>query len=67
MRKYWEGIIIGAGNLNTEIASEAIKEGTIDIAAFGRPLLANPDFVHKIKEGLPIKPYQAAMDLSFLI
>lgn len=67
VRKYWDGIIIGVGNLNPEIASEAIKEGTIDLAAFGRPLLANPDFVHKIKAGHPIKPYQAAIDLKILI
>jgi len=66
VRKHWDGIIIGVGNLNTEIASKAIKDGTIDLAAFGRPLLANPDFVHKIKEGHPIKPYQAAIDLKYL-
>ncbi|WP_432816060.1 alkene reductase [Sutcliffiella horikoshii] len=66
VRKYWEGIIIGVGNLNTKIASEAIKEGTIDLAAFGRPLLANPDFINKIKEGQPIKSYQAAIDLKYL-
>ncbi|WP_096187886.1 oxidoreductase [Evansella halocellulosilytica] len=66
VRKHWDGIIIGVGNLNTDIASEAIKNGTIDLAAFGRPLLANPDFVQKIKEGIPIKPYQAAIDLKYL-
>lgn len=66
VRKHWDGIIIGVGNLNTDIASEAIKDGTIDLAAFGRPLLANPDFVQKIKEGIPIKPYQAAIDLKYL-
>ncbi|MGG0856689.1 alkene reductase [Metabacillus fastidiosus] len=66
VRKYWDGIIIGVGNLNVETASEAIKKGTIDLAAFGRPLLANPDFVHKIKEGIPIKPYEAATDLKYL-
>ncbi|MFP3917503.1 alkene reductase [Lysinibacillus telephonicus] len=66
VRKYWDGIIIGVGNLNPEIASKAIKEGTIDLAAFGRSLIANPDFVHKIKEGRPLKSYQAAIDLKYL-
>ncbi|WP_419465978.1 alkene reductase [Bacillus spongiae] len=66
VRKYWDGIIIGVGNLNLEIASNAIREGTIDLAAFGRPLLANPDFVQKILEKRPIKPYEAVTDLKYL-
>ncbi|RNC99539.1 alkene reductase [Lysinibacillus halotolerans] len=66
VRKYWDGIIIGVGNLNPQTASKAIAEGTIDLAAFGRPLLANPDFVQKIKEERPLKPYEAAIDLKYL-
>ncbi len=66
VRKYWDGIIIGLGNLNPEIASIAIREGTINLATFGRPLLANPDFVHKLKEGRPLKPYEAVTDLKYL-
>ncbi|MGM2836947.1 alkene reductase, partial [Bacillus cereus group sp. Bce025] len=49
VRKYWEGTIVGVGNLNPKEAEEALQEGTIDVAAFGRPLIANPDFVHRIK------------------
>lgn len=66
VRKYWDGIIIGVGNLNPDIAAIAIKEGTIDLAAFGRPLLANPDFVQKIVEGKPIKLYNPVTDLKYL-
>lgn len=66
VRKYWEGPIIGVGNLNVEIANNAIREGTIDLAAFGRPLLANSDFVQRIKDGRSIKPYNPKTDLNYL-
>lgn len=67
VRKYWDGIIIGVGNLNVELASEAIKEGTIDLAAFGRPLLANPDFVQRITQGRAITPYDSNQHLGTLV
>lgn len=66
VRKYWEGPIIGVGNLNVEIANNAIIECTIDLAAFGRPLLANSDFVQRIKDGRSIKPYNPKTDLNYL-
>lgn len=49
VRKHWDGIIIGVGDLNIKTASQTIEEGTVDLVAFGRSLLANPDFVHRIK------------------
>lgn len=37
VRKYWDGTIVGVGNLNPKEAEEALQEGTIDVVAFGRP------------------------------
>jgi 2,4-dienoyl-CoA reductase-like NADH-dependent reductase (Old Yellow Enzyme family) len=67
VRKYWDGIIIGVGNLDINVASEAISKGTIDIAAFGRPLLANPDFVQRVKHGKEIIPYDSKKHLNVLM
>ncbi|WP_081415188.1 alkene reductase [Ectobacillus panaciterrae] len=67
VRKYWDGVIVGVGDLAAETAEQAIAEGTIDIAAFGRPLLANPDFLHRVKEGEDIIPYDAKTHLQELI
>lgn len=67
VRKYWDGVIVGVGDLDAETAEQAITEGTIDIAAFGRPLLANPDFLHRVEKGEEIIPYDAKTHLQELI
>lgn len=67
VRKYWKGVIIGVGNLNVDLASNAIREGMIDLAAFGRPLLANPDFVERVKQGRAIASYDPKRDLCSLL
>jgi N-ethylmaleimide reductase len=67
VRKYWDGVIVGVGNLNPETAEQALAEGTIDIAAFGRPLIANPDYLHRVKAGEPLVEYNAKKHLGTLI
>ncbi|TWE01946.1 N-ethylmaleimide reductase [Neobacillus bataviensis] len=67
VRKYWDGVIVGVGDLNAETAEQAIAEGTIDIAAFGRPLLANPDFLHRLEKGEKIISYDPKTHLKELI
>jgi len=67
VREHWKGIIIGVGNLDYNSAATAITSGTVDLAAFGRPLLANPDFVQRLREGTSITPYNAALHLQDLI
>ncbi|BCC07143.1 hypothetical protein BCM0060_3406 [Bacillus cereus] len=38
-----------------------------DVAAFGRPLIANPDFVHRIKSAESLVEYDAKEHLATLI
>ncbi|WP_255266701.1 oxidoreductase [Bacillus cereus] len=59
VRKYWDGIIVGVGNLNPKEAEEALQEGTINVAAVGRPLVANTDFVYRVKYGESLEEYDA--------
>jgi N-ethylmaleimide reductase len=67
VRKYWDGVSIGVGQLTPEIAEQAIQKGTIDIAAFGRPLIANPDFLHRIKKGEELVEYDVNKHLGTLV
>jgi 2-enoate reductase len=42
--------VICAGRMdNPELASKAVADGACDIVALGRPLLADPDYVNKLK------------------
>ncbi|MGG1678512.1 alkene reductase [Neobacillus sp. NRS-1170] len=67
VRKYWDGIIIGVGGFNPELANQAIEEGNIDVAAFGRPYISNPDFIHRLKNGIEIEEYDVKKHLNTLI
>ncbi len=67
VRKYWDGIIVGVGNLDPETAEQSLSEGTIDVAAFGRPLIANPDFLHRVKSGRDLEVYDARKHLPTLV
>ncbi|SFS69368.1 alkene reductase [Marininema halotolerans] len=66
VRKYWDGLIIGVGSLDPETAEQALAEGTIDLAAIGRPLIANPDYLHRVKAGTPLETYEAEKHLLTL-
>ena len=42
-RKYWSGTLIGAGGYTRTDAEAALKEGHVDLVAFGRLFISNPD------------------------
>lgn len=51
--------VLCAGRMdNPEMASEAIEQGECDIISLGRPLLADPDYVNKLRSqrGREIRP-----------
>ncbi len=44
--------ILCAGRMdNPDLASKAVEDGACDIVSLGRPLLADPDYVNKLKAG----------------
>mgnify|MGYP003679032190 CR=1 FL=1 len=49
----YKGDIILAGGLNADSAEQAITSGLAQFAAFGRPFIANPDLVERIKQSSP--------------
>lgn len=60
-RAHWKGPLIGVGSLTPERAERAIADGEVDLAAFGRLLIANPDLVSRIRGGKALESYEPAM------
>jgi N-ethylmaleimide reductase len=54
LRKLWPRAFILAGGFDRAGAEAALREGRADLVAFGRPFLANPDFVTRLEKGLPL-------------
>lgn len=56
MRKRFGGAFIVAGGFSRDTAEQALAENRGDLVAFGRPFLANPDLVARMKAGSAINP-----------
>ena len=54
LRPHVQGALIAAGNLTAEKADAMLGSGLIQLAVFGRPFIANPDFVERIRIGAPL-------------
>ena len=59
-RNAYEGTLMFAGSLTQETAQTMLEEGLIDLAAFGRPFISNPDLVDRFRRGLPLTPFDRA-------
>ncbi|CAX60326.1 NADH:flavin oxidoreductase/NADH oxidase [Erwinia billingiae Eb661] len=53
-RQVWRGTLILAGGLTPAQAAALIDDGLTDLAAFGSPFIANPDFVERVRKGWPL-------------
>lgn len=56
LRKRFRGPFIANNGFTPELAAEAVRNGQADLISFGRPFLANPDFVERIRRGGPFAP-----------
>ncbi|WP_432695200.1 alkene reductase [Marinobacterium sp. YM272] len=56
LRKSWKGTLILAGGLSAAQADRMIADGLLDLAAFGTPFVANPDFVERTRNSWPLAP-----------
>ena len=54
LRPHVKGALIAAGNLTAARAATMIDSGLIQLAVFGRPIIANPDLVERLKSGAPL-------------
>ena len=64
-RRVFHGPLIGNGGYTPATAEAAIREGSADLIAFGRPYISNPDLVERIAQGWPLAP-DAPMDVWYM-
>jgi N-ethylmaleimide reductase len=61
MRAHTKGPLIAAGGYSAETAEADIKSGLLQAAVFGRPFIANPDLVERLRNGTPLAPPRAEL------
>jgi N-ethylmaleimide reductase len=57
LRKVFHGRILAAGGFEPDTAEAAVDSGVADAVTFGRHFISNPDLPRRIREGLPLAPY----------
>ncbi|MBN9670128.1 alkene reductase [Roseibium aggregatum] len=50
----FDGTTMGNNGYSRESAIEAVESGAVDLVAFGRPFIANPDLVERLKRNAPL-------------
>ena len=53
-REVFTAPLMGNCGYTQETAEAAIKDGSADLIAFGRPLISNPDLVERFANGWPL-------------
>jgi len=66
VKAHYSKTLVGVGSYTAETASTAIESEQFDLVAIGRPFIANPDYVEKIRQGEEITPYSEEMLTSLV-
>lgn len=53
LRRKFGGPYIANNNYDRQMALDAVASGAADLVSFGRPFIANPDLVRRLREGAP--------------
>ncbi|MGI2168650.1 alkene reductase [Shewanella sp. MF05960] len=61
LRSVYRGTLVGVGSYTAETGSVAIEANKFDLLAIGRPFIANPDYVAKVRDGVELVPYADTM------
>lgn len=54
LRKAFPGLYIANNGYTGDMARAAVESGAADLVAFGRPYIANPDLVERLRVGAPL-------------
>lgn len=65
LRPVFAGKLIAAGGFEPLTAEAAVANGLLDAVAFGRHFVANPDLVHRIRNGWPLNAYDRETFYTF--
>lgn len=52
--KTFSGTLIAAGGFTRATGEQALKDGALDLIAYGKPFIANPDLVERMRNGWPL-------------
>ncbi|WDE01043.1 alkene reductase [Thalassomonas actiniarum] len=66
VRGNYRNTLVGVGSYSADSASAAIGEDKFDLIAIGRPFIANPDYVAKVRAGEELTPYSEDMLASLV-
>lgn len=58
LRKIFHGTLIAAGGFDGASAEAILQAGDADAVAFGRSFIANPDLPERLRQRLPLNPYE---------
>jgi 2,4-dienoyl-CoA reductase-like NADH-dependent reductase (Old Yellow Enzyme family) len=61
VRKHYTKTLMGVGSYTAQTGSEAIANKRFDLLAIGRPFIANPDYIAKLKSGDELVDYNDEM------
>jgi N-ethylmaleimide reductase len=66
IRSHYRNTLIGCGGYTAETAVQSIQNKTLDLIAFGRPFIANPNLIHVLRNQGELQPYDNQMlDILF--
>ncbi|MSU91004.1 N-ethylmaleimide reductase [Rhodobacteraceae bacterium 2CG4] len=54
LRALWDGVYMGNNGYDRQLALDAVETGAVDLVAFGRPFIANPDLVARLERDAPL-------------
>ncbi len=57
LRPYFANAIISAGGYTRQLALDAIEDGTVNLIAFGRLFISNPDLPRRLALNAPLNAY----------
>ena len=61
VRKNYTKTLMGVGGYTAQTGSQAIADNRFDLLAIGRPFIANPDYINKVKTGAQLTEYSDEM------
>ncbi|MFV0449780.1 MAG: alkene reductase [Vibrio sp.] len=61
MRETYSKTLMAVGGYDAETGAQAIEDNKFDLLAIGRPFIANPDYISRVKENKELVAYDAAM------
>ncbi|MBC7133635.1 MAG: alkene reductase [Roseovarius sp.] len=56
LRPLWKGVYMANNGYDRDLAMTRVAEGKVDLVSFGRPYIANPDLVERLRRNAPLNP-----------